>query len=226
MSSTTWIHQYHPLPVGEPSHVIVARLNQEWESIKDEQPIWSNDPSLEAILSRVSSNPDRVLSDLIIACQQGYTLAGRVVLQALLPKVILMTSSNPFPPIEHLLSTLWIRISRYPLQNRPGSIAANLVLDARKDALAESKVKVALAPDVISTPTDLTAQSVINTARCLNLATAETLSIMEKVYVEGLPSAIVAARFKTTPEAIRRRCCDAIKHLRANRYLLADLASA
>ena len=119
------------------SRVIVDRLNHDWELCRRELATWmSPSPNLDHVLQSVRFNPDLVLQGLISACQQGEPLAGRVIIQALIPKLILMSRTYPYPAVDHLVSALWIRIARYPLTQRPRSIAANLVLDTKKDVLA------------------------------------------------------------------------------------------
>jgi len=212
---------------GRPSsaHSVMARLNREWEYIRRETAGWvPGAPTLETVLEGIWEDPDRTLNDLISACQRGYERAGRVTIQALAPKLVLMSCTYPYPGLEDLVATLWIRLARFPLGRRPGSVAANLLLDARKDVVAENRS--AMLPPVAMTSPDLTARSVINTARQLNLATPQSLAIMEQVYVDGLPTYQVATLHDITVDAVRRRCSDTVHHLRANRDLLADLALA
>ena len=215
---TTQVYSYS-ISSSEASRTTIARLSQDWEECRWETADWLPlAPLLDDVLRSIRSNPDEVLRGLIVACQGGHPLAGRVIIQALLPKLILMSRSFPYPAVDHLLSALWIRVVRYPLVQRPTSIAANLVLDTRKDALAECRVRIITSP-VPEEPSDeeVTAQYIISTARALQLATPESLSIIEKVYIEGLPSAQVAELYSMTPEAVRRRCSDTVKRLRAHR---------
>jgi|GEM_PF-302198 len=207
------------------SRAVAARLNQEWDELRWQPALWLwPSPSLDSVLHSVRLNPDQVLGELISACQSGYTQAGRVIVQALLPKLILMSRSYPYPGVDHLVPALWIRLTRYPLARRPTSIAANLVLDARKDVVAE--VRPAPTPAITAAGAELTARSVLATARLLKLATPESLAIMEHVYVDGLPNHQVADLHAISPAAVRRRCSDTMQHLRANRELLAELALA
>ena len=209
---------------GSSSRSIITHLNQEWQESRWELATWGTRTlSLDAILESIRFNPDLVLRELITACQAGHSLAGRTIVQALLPKLILMSRSTPYPAVEDMLSALWIRLARYPLAQRPTSIAANLVLDTRKDAIAEQRVRM-VVPSNRRTGPEMTAESILDVARCLGLATPESLSIMEKVYLDGLPSTHVASLFQITPEAVRRRCCDTMKALRENRNLLAEYA--
>ncbi|MCL1923760.1 MAG: hypothetical protein FWG15_07915 [Propionibacteriaceae bacterium] len=218
--------QFYPMAAGESPGVIISRLNREWEEYAQQVPTWaSNCATMAMVLHSIRFDPDRVLSELISACQKGDRLAGRVIVQALLPKIILMASTNPYPPIEHILSALWIRIAHYRLDRRPCCVAANLTLDARKDAVAECRVRVSAPQEHVEDQEKHTAEEIIDTARDLRLATSQSLNIVEKVYVDGLPSAQVASLYNMSPAAVRRRCSDTVRRLRDQRHLLYDVVA-
>ncbi|MCL1907239.1 MAG: hypothetical protein FWG08_04915 [Propionibacteriaceae bacterium] len=228
--SVTTIDQFLPIISNEPPGVISQRLNQEWEEYAQHPPTWlSSASTLHQILNSIRHDPDHVLTELLTACQDGHVLAGRTIIQALLPKIILMSTANPFPPVEHILSALWIRIAHYPLTKRPHSIAANLVLDARKDAVAECRSRVIIpvnSPTTVHDDNQINQEhvhTIIDLARHMELATAQSLNILEKVYLDGLPSARVAELFTMTPAAVRRRVSDTVRRLRENRHLFDDL---
>ena len=199
---------------------IVTQLNDEWEEIRWDHADWLTPaPTLEEVLTSIRFNPDHVLTELIMACAMGYREAGRVVVQAMLPKLILMSRAYPYPEVEHLVSALWIRISTYRLDRRPASVAANLSLDAKKDVLNEQRA-ITAAPPVMTGEEEMTADQVLETARTLKIASAESLTIVEKVYVEELPRPQVAHLLNMTDDALRRRCSDTVRRLRDHRDLL------
>jgi len=200
---------------------IVTQLNTEWEEIRWDQADWLNpSPTLDEILTSVRFNPDRVLTNLIRACQVGHHNAGRVIVQALLPKLILMSRTYPYPSVEHLASALWIRISIYPLDRRPTSVAANLVLDAKKDIVTEDR-EIPVLPSFVTGTDEVTADHVLSIARTLKIATEESLNIVEKVYVEELPRDQVAHLLDMSDVALRQRCSDTVRRLHDHRELLA-----
>jgi hypothetical protein len=214
-------HLYYSFGTN-PNRIVIAQLNEEWDQLAQQHAAWLTPPlSLSEVLGSIRSQPDQVLASLIHACQIGHPVAGRVIVQALLPKLILFSRVFPYPGVDSLTSALWIRITRYPLHRRPTSVAANLVLDAKKDVLTE--VRVRPYPDPEPPDTSMTAETVIATARALNLATDQSLSIIESVYVDGLPSHDVAELHSMTSAAVRRRCSDTIRKLRQHRELLHDL---
>ena len=199
---------------------IVTQLNEEWEEIRWDYADWLTPATtLEDVLISVRFNPDRVLTELISACHTGHKQAGRIVVQALLPKLIVMSRTYPYPSVEHLASALWIRISTYPLDRRPASVAANLTLDTKKDVLAEQRTIAAL-PLMVTNDEEVTADQVLEVARTLKLASETSLTIVEKVYVEELPRPQVARLLNMTDDALRRRCSDTVRRLRDHRDLL------
>ena len=224
--STSTIH-FTPVVSGETTTTIAHRVNQEWEEYADQAPPWPcSAPTMAMLLQSIRFNPDLVLGELITICQQGNPLAGRVIVQALLPKAILISSSNPYPPVEHILSALWIRIAHYRLDRRPRAVAANLILDARKDAIAECRTRVVAPPDHHEGQDHQKVVDIITAARRLGLATSQSLTIVEKVYVDGLPSAHVGKLFDMSPAAVRRRCSDTVRRLRDNRDSFVELLAA
>ena len=91
------------------------------------------------VLGLVRAEPDRVLLGLLALARDGDRLAGRTVVQALLGKLVTMAVADRRLPFDDLLAALWVRLATYPIERRPAKVAANLVLDARKDVLAEQR---------------------------------------------------------------------------------------
>lgn len=74
-------------------------------------------------------------------------IAARTLLQALLPGLValaLRTFRRHRRAFEDIVALAWIRICNYPA-TRTGSVAGNVILDVRKDYLAERR---AAAPDL------------------------------------------------------------------------------
>jgi DNA-directed RNA polymerase specialized sigma24 family protein len=204
----------------------VARLNREWSWLSEQAPDWSCPwgASLGQVLAAVPDRPDAVLGHLIEACQAGHDRAGRVVVQAFLGKLVRLSRSDSRLQPDDLVAALWIRLARYPLDRRPAKIAANLVLDTRKDVLAERRELACLnAPPA---PDRLTAGAVLEAALSLELVSEPTARIVATVYADGLTSAKAAARHATSPAAVRWRCSDAVRRLRRHRAALVELCVA
>jgi hypothetical protein len=106
------------------------------------EPVLGGDGSLGELLDRIDAGDDeeadRLLLALVRLAQAGQQLAGRVVLQAMLPKIARMTrtlrpSSNDDRWAEdrrHIaVATFWEVIFAYPAARRERRVAANLALD-------------------------------------------------------------------------------------------------
>ncbi|MDR1214522.1 MAG: hypothetical protein LBK54_10640 [Propionibacteriaceae bacterium] len=209
-----------------PESDIVARLNREWSWLSEQAPDWLCPwgDTLGQVLAAVAGQPDAVLGHLIAACQTGHDRAGRVVVQAFLGKIVLLSRRDSRLDPDDLVAAFWIRLSRYPLDRRPSKIAANLVLDTRKDVLAETRELACLTPPPARDP--LTARGVLAAALSLNLVSAPTAEIVATVYADGLTSAKAADRHATSAEAVRWRCSDTVRRLRRHRVALAESCAA
>ena len=200
--------------------LVVKQLNREWEEIASSQASWLPEGvTLRMAYDAIRFNPDKVLLELIAACQAGYGLAGRVIIQTLLGKIITMSRSHPSTNVSAMVSSLWIRISTYPTARRSSHVAANLVLDTLKDSLRETRVLDYLQLPRVD-PYD--ASDVIQAAWELDLASPESLTIVEAVYAQGLSVREVAELHSLTPAAVRRRCSDTVAKLRGHRESLVD----
>lgn len=211
---------FYARPTSSPARSIVASLNREWESIAHLPAEWTDDGvTLAMALQSIRFNPDRVLLSLICACHDGHQAAGRVVIQALLGKLVDLAHSHKAAGISNLVPALWLRISTYPIQRRPTAVAANLVLDALRDTLRENR-GLACAEEVHPDP--VTAHDILAAARELGLVSPRSLAIVESVYDKGMDSQQAATVHNLTPAAVRRRCCDAVKKLREHRDSLSE----
>jgi len=132
-----------------------SRLNDEWHRLclaPDSTAVldgWGRSHpglagcgSLPELLSRVCGGEgpsrDRVLLELLALSRQGDRLAGRVVLQAMLPKAVRLAMTVVRRPdvlgdqeeaLARAVAALWQVIATYPLTARPGRVSANLALD-------------------------------------------------------------------------------------------------
>jgi DNA-directed RNA polymerase specialized sigma24 family protein len=149
--------------------VPLVALEREWEvlargRLRLELRAWA---AHEAVLARFASpdrligflwdkraasgEKDRVLLALLRVARQESS-ASRVVLQAMLPGLKTLAAAmlkrhpdhgSPALEREELWQVLFVamleRIKTYPLERRPGSVAANLILDVKHAVLAEAQ---------------------------------------------------------------------------------------
>ena len=126
---------------------IVADLNTEWASIREDAARWTSGRQrhaalrgcrdLAAVLAAIRLDADAVLAALLRESAAGSLSAARTVLQTMLGKVVLMASSDPTTGTHAYVVAMWERIRTYPIDRRPTHIAGNLALDARKLARRE-----------------------------------------------------------------------------------------
>ncbi len=141
---------------------VPAQFNEEWERLRTSpeaaaglvrwasRPGWLALPSsarldgLDGVVQyvqrdeRTARERDEVLLHLLAQCQAGDRLAGRVVLQVMLPKAIRLARSTAAHPDwsggpdeagAEVVAALWVAIATYPLERRPGRVTGNLALD-------------------------------------------------------------------------------------------------
>ena len=192
----------------------------------------------EEVRGRVASSPDAVLGHLLAEAAAGDALAGRVVLQALLPKAVRMASVDPAAAVDDYVTALWCGIATYPLARRPTSVAANLALDALKAVRRERSpaADVTTAPHLVLLTADRrpgdvvgtghrerfpTVDAVLARARAHRLVDVGSAELLRTVYAEGLPGAPAAERHGLSPTAVRSRCSRAVRVLARHADLLA-----
>jgi hypothetical protein len=88
--------------------------------------------SLDDVLWGAKVNSDPVLAALLTEVFTGDRLAGRVVLQALIGRMVRMAQRDRPSTVEEYLAALWCVINSYPLSRRLVRIAANLSMDTLK----------------------------------------------------------------------------------------------
>jgi DNA-directed RNA polymerase specialized sigma24 family protein len=222
---------------------IVADLNTEWASIRDDAGDvggWAArhtalrgcaDPA--AVLAAIPLDADPVLEALLRESARGSLLAARTVLQSMLGKVVLMGRSDPAAGTDAYVVAMWERIRTYPIDRRPTHIAGNLALDARKLARRGGCRDLRATPwppgagfaelvdrqrarDEIDHGRDvtmLTAGEVIRAALELELIDADAGALLGSVYADGLSSGEAARTLLITPQAVRQRCRTVVRRL-------------
>lgn len=216
---------------------LVDRLDEEWREVAalpdGECGGWATEQVLldgcltpAHVLGKIPDAPDALLAFLIGRYQSGSRVAGRIVLQAMLGKLVRMsytgTAAGEPRALDDLVTHMWCQIAGYPLARRPRSVAANLALDTLKAAQREWRHhrEIPAAPDAVvgelerrQLPEDeeWTAAAIIMDAFDLGRITQTTRDILLAVYSEGLSGASAAERWKCSPAAIRTRCRTAIK---------------
>ena len=176
----------------------------------------------------------------------GDQLAGRVVLQALIGRMVRMAQRDPRAGIDDYLARLWCAINSYPLHKRPVRIAANLSMDTLKAVSREhrwiGRGDVTLWPSSESLeellspagldgsrrdsppPADIEARRVLEAASLLRLIDHSSAAVLQSVYVDGMTGAQAARRLHTSAGTVRVQCSKVVRELAAHAAELADAA--
>lgn len=212
---------------------IVSALEREWDArssacLSRRLRVWAEcEPVLEtfatvqelvASLRRQRGDYERESAILAALLRQARSdpLAGRVVLQALLPGLKRLAGRLLFEAGEReelwslLLAHLWVGLRSYPVERRPRRVAANLLLDAAHATLAdlgkERRLR-ARAPELAPESVEAGEQEEVVLARAVRagaLSRAEALLILRS-RVERVPLAQIAAEQDARYDALRIR---------------------
>ncbi len=212
---------------------VVSALEREWDArssacFSRRLRVWAErEPALETFatvqalvgsLRRRSGDYERESAILAALLQQARSdpLAGRVVLQALLPGLKRLAGRLLFEAGEReelwslLLAHLWAGIRSYPVERRPRRVAANLLLDAAHATLGdlgkERRLRAhasELAPESVEAgeQEELVLSRAVRTGA---LSRAEALLILRS-RVEGVPLAQIATEEGAGYDALRIR---------------------
>lgn len=227
--------------------VPLERLEREWTSLaaalrsalgrwRAGEPALARHPSAQALIRALHGHASYASKDELLGAllrlARSEPLAGRVVLQALLPGLKRLAGQLLFEAGEReelwelLLANAWEQICCYPLERRPRRIAANILLDTLRPTLrerkrqrrqrSESSAEVAVSAPP---PTDADADVYLLLA---NAVAAGAISPLEAeailaVRIDGDPLAAVAARLGLSYNVLR------VRLQRAERRLLLHL---
>jgi DNA-directed RNA polymerase specialized sigma24 family protein len=236
---------------------IVEALDQEWHELGGRHPetvaSWGDRHdvlapyhSFDDVLSAARLNSDAVLAALLAEVSIGDQLAGRVVLQALIGRMVRMAQRDPRSGIDDYLAQLWSAINDYPLSRRPVRIAANLSMETLKavsrehrwmgrgdvtfwpssESLEELLEPATLggSPGDLPPPVDVEVLQVLEASSSLSLIDDSDAALLRGIYADGMTGREAARRFHTSASMVRVRCSKAAKRLAAHAVELADAA--
>lgn len=235
---------------------IVGALNREWRHLTGDGShecrelvrSWSEGSaelpdchSLADVLMVVRETPDPALGALLALVRGGDDLAGRVILQSLIGRLVQMAQRDVRAGVDDYVAALWCEICTYPWERRPHHIAANLALDTLKsvhrerrwlvrgevtpwppgdflEGLVDSAFRKAAVPELPGL-TDL-----LEVAQRSAVIDEAAHGVLLSVYVDGLSSRQAARRHQTSAGSIRIRCNRAVERLRSSALFLVDAA--
>lgn len=226
-------------------HGVVEVLNREWSELAADRsttlgrwagahPALGGCETLAEVLSAVRARPDATLAALLTEVAGGDCLAGRVVLQSMLGRMVRMAARDRYAGVDEYVGALWLRICSYPLARRPVRIAANLSMDAFKSVLAERcaqrQPEVGLWPPELflddhfqrnqgvlrattSRAEALDGSRVLALGRSLDVLNDQTHRLLAAIYLDGLNGREAAELLGSSSASVRARCSKAVRRL-------------
>jgi DNA-directed RNA polymerase specialized sigma24 family protein len=195
-----------------------SRFDADWACRQDEVLDAPLEVTAREALLRAARDGDSWLARLITAAQRGDELAGRCLVQAALGRLAAMARRDSRLDLDDLVGALWLRVMSYPLDRRPLAIISNLVLDARKDTLAEQRpLPVTPAPPARR---HAVAADLLLEAQQIGVINAPMADVMRSVYVLGLSGEAAALRHGVAATTVRWRCSAGMRRLAQARELL------
>jgi hypothetical protein len=198
------------------------------------------------VLLAIRREPDAALSALLTEVLSNDQLAGRVVVQSMLGKLVRMAQLDEEHEVGDYISAFWCVLKAYPLAARPRKIAANLVLDTLKQVRREryssrcygvvpwppgaeldevyEQVKRRDSLDHQWDIAGMTAPDLLDAARHLGAVSVEYRRLLSSVYVEGMSGTEAASRHQITAGSVRVRCSRAVEQLRQHLQQLLAVA--
>ena len=253
---TTFRSHDHTPPMTSP-HTLIGGLLIEWVQLNESRPAaltvarWGrHQPTLanasrpadivDAIDNAGTDDQDAALLALVTLAQNGKQLAGRILLQQMLPKLsqlgrdhpttLVDGASDPEGPDERyqiLTATFWQVVMTYPIDRRPRKVAANLALDtllhSTKSAATYRREHLTLQADLADTNQpilhpdthdDDTLPPTLTTAITNGTLDEPTARMLHDIYGRGESPTDYANRTGLKPNTLRKRCMRARHRLR------------
>ena len=187
------------------------------------------------VLLTIRREPDAALSALLTEVVSKDQLAGRVIVQSMLGKLVRMAQTDQANEVGDYIAAFWCVLSSYPLAARPRRIAANLALDTLKRVRSEGRSSRCL--DVCPWPPSaqldqayekmmrrdsldhqweiarMTAAELLDSAVRLGSLSVESKRLLSSIYVDGISGKEAAYRHQMTAGSVRVRCSRAVKEL-------------
>lgn len=192
---------------------------------------------VDAIDQATPADQDALMLALIRLTQAGQQLAGRILLQQMLPKLgrmVLRTAGTTTDTTwaedrRHIaVAELWDIIIGYPVQRRPAKVAANLALDTLNRITRTGTSNEEPIADIYNEDTIIRHAAADEPAHHLavnltqivtwginhNVITTEAGHLLTAIYTHGETPTQAAQRLGTNPGTIRTRCSRAAQRLR------------
>lgn len=202
---------------------------------------------VDAICDLVWHRDDKVAAGLVRLSQGGDKLAGRVFIQAMLPKLWTISRRDINHGLSDYISVAWLRLMSFPVETRPNAVLVNISLDclkvlSRQKAVSKPEVVSALLSqpngdalidgtatgvalwrnDNSSVASEQYVRDILALADRDKLLSPTCVDVLRSVYCDGLSGREAAARHQISHDMVRYYCSSAVKVLRARRWQLID----
>jgi hypothetical protein len=253
------LFRHHDEPPDHARSPLYRQLTGEWVALNANTAVaitmrrWDRtEPSLtgytrpadvvDAIDQASPDDKDDLLASLVRLFQAGHQLAGRVLLQAMLPKLARLASqmvprSSDTIRLEDrqhiVIAEFWQVLSTYPIRRRPRTVAGGLTLDTlhRITGTRSGPADIPVAPadldaarsreptpTVADGPDQTDLDHVLSWAVEQKVIAAETARLLRTVYLDddgrrNCGFDTAAAQWGLSPTAVRQRCSRAVRAL-------------
>lgn len=245
-------YRYNPPPTA--AHDFTSRLDEEWRKLRHQRrslrtarawavpdqgdsltPLLTRLTDLDDLVAATLSTPDRHGQDnqillRLVEIAQRDELAGRIVIQRLLPGLISRAARyrnyyDNIDPAEIIIPTAWLALRSYDVANRRRHVAASLLSDATFFAFRKQLRQLSATEEVRSpraflrqaAPADSSTamEDLAETIRDAQAAGVPTydLDLIRHLVRANSPSAVARER-KVTPRTVRNHRAVAIQHVR------------
>ncbi|MCL2783223.1 MAG: hypothetical protein FWD80_04530 [Propionibacteriaceae bacterium] len=196
----------------------------------------------------VKLRDDTVTVGLLWLAQGGDLVAGRVVVQAMLPKLWAMARRDRRYDFADYITAAWVRLMTFPVTSRTSSVLVNLSLDCLKWLSRQAdRHKLEVPTLSLSQPGDETpvngrggdeppwssatgsaaatskyVEEMLALASNTKLLSTTCIAVLRSVYCDGLSSREAAVRHDISYDMVRYYRSSAVRALRAKRGELIE----
>jgi len=235
---------------------VSTALNNDWAALcelhagRDVPPTWQEhlpewalppvtraDCLLDDLCALVRDRDDATVCGLIRLTQMGDQLAGRIVIQALLPKLRAVSRRDPRHGVEDYVNVAWTRLMTYPLDVRARAVVVNIALDCLKlltrqdgrrpetcvpwltEPAAPTPPRVGTIWGDTDTPDSVRdyVDALLDLADRDGWASQKGTAVVRSVYIDGMSGHEAAARHAISHDMVRYHCSHTIRALRTHR---------
>ena len=195
------------------------------------------DGLLDDLRALVVERDDDTACGLIRLTQMGDQLAGRVVIQALLPKLWSVSRRDPRHDMGDYVNVAWTRLMTYPVNVRTRAVVINVALDClkmltRQDDNRRETCVPWLTEPAAPVPARFgrmwgdagTSEAVREYIHALldladrdGWASPKATAVLRSVYIDGMSGHEAAARHAISHDMVRYHCSHTIRALRTHR---------